>query len=1555
MSFKTLSTTADGRVFASSEAEWAGAGGGLWVSPEEQKYKRMGMMGKAVGLKGLSRLRVFGSGCIRRLSGSLAIALALLTLGVPVMQAQAQGTEAPPGIRVGIAQSNGVKVTMPNGFVSIAQTDMSLASVAGDVPWVRSWDGREWKFNPRWESLSVSWSNLTGGRLADGSGAAIGISGCDRTVDPDCKEPPPDDQTCYVWVDEDWQPSGEVVRIGSASGGSATDAYEFVAEPIPPVRGTPFNKVIGGAASSSDYAPGTYVNADWLSLCGGGGGGGGAVYSQGQELEGIRRINELYLGEGGRYAFSNRAVLEKRAVRELPTTAAAQLASGSVTLNPATNPKGYRWIDRSGEWIDYNTQGQVVAYGDRNANTVWLVRDDAGTVRGVVDPNGRVLYSLHYTGELLTEVRDYPVAGLTGDLPQRTIRYQYDAGNRLSAVIDVRGNTTRYGYNRSGQISQITDPEGRIETLAYKNNLVSQHTAADGGVTDYEFSFDDVNKQFTSKIKGPETAAGRRSETLTHNRVGKLVRQAVNGRVDLEMIYDSGARIEQSTNARGFTSQLQRNEFEQVTRETHEDGSTIRRSYSALHLELTELVDPLGIKIQYLHDSKGNLLKKIQAAGTPDERVTEYALNELGQVTQVMRKGRLEVTGVVTPDALSQIEYNSQGQVAKTVDPEGGVRRYSYNRAGQLIRVIDPRGNAVTYEVDAQGRLLKYTDALGYVRSFTHDKVGNLLSKVDARGKAELMAYDAMNRRVANTNQVGGVWQTQYNLHGLPVVEIDEDGRRSEFAFDNFLRSTKQVDPLGNSIEFDYQISDGSTGGQLGSLGLPTQINYPTYTQHSRFDARGRLISQSQKYRNAQGEQTVNVGVTYDRRGKVLTETDANDNIRRHSYNAFGQPIEVVDALGGKTKNRFDARGNLIELQDALGNAHRFEYDRNNSLVKETRPLGQVTHYQYDAVGNLAQKIDPNGNRHILTLDAANRVTQIIERDTADTLLRTIKWNWDANSNLIAWSDVDHSRNLTSSAVLSYDDANRKTNETVAYPSGLRLSYGSTYSPAGKRTSLTWPDGTRIDYGYSQHGELQRVSIPGEGTISVNEYSWTAPKKTTLPGGSTQNKSFDGLLNLETINVKNPGQQNTLSLNNRYGKVQELHERNRTDTANNSSRSLSEQFSYDAELRLTQVQRELGGLFGTSSQTFTLDAVANRIADSRVSGESQYDTNNRLQKIGSGDCGANDTTCYQWDDNGNLIQKTEAGNRITQYHYDSRSRLIEVGQGNGQIIARYGYDPLNRRLWKEQYRDRTGQTLSQAKRTLYLYSDEGLIGEASQGITLNGDGSVTAQHEPILTAQYGPRPDSNFTTGTLFVKTQNSNGQDAFAYYHHDHLGTPIQASDKLGNVVWAASYEAFGMANLITPAATVDKPTIANNLRFPGQYEDAETGLHYNWNRYYDPQTGRYVTADPIGVRGGVNLFLYSESSPTKFIDEKGLSSGCHPVLKALGWCDPTKLPKDVCDKICSELVDACKRAMGPQCYLAGTPCIAPCNKMGEECEKSKKKDCNEDVSLCQPLTKSG
>jgi RHS repeat-associated protein len=108
--------------------------------------------------------------------------------------------------------------------------------------------------------------------------------------------------------------------------------------------------------------------------------------------------------------------------------------------------------------------------------------------------------------------------------------------------------------------------------------------------------------------------------------------------------------------------------------------------------------------------------------------------------------------------------------------------------------------------------------------------------------------------------------------------------------------------------------------------------------------------------------------------------------------------------------------------------------------------------------------------------------------------------------------------------------------------------------------------------------------------------------------------------------------------------------------------------------------------------------------------------------------------------------------------------------------------------------------------------------------------------------------------------------QGELYYVHNDHLGTPQVMTDRGGSIVWHATYDPFGMADVDTAS------TIEMNVRFPGQYFDIETGLQYNYFRYYDPISGRFITSDPIGLDGGINLFAYVKNNPNKYFDPYGL-----------------------------------------------------------------------------------
>jgi RHS repeat-associated protein len=414
----------------------------------------------------------------------------------------------------------------------------------------------------------------------------------------------------------------------------------------------------------------------------------------------------------------------------------------------------------------------------------------------------------------------------------------------------------------------------------------------------------------------------------------------------------------------------------------------------------------------------------------------------------------------------------------------------------------------------------------------------------------------------------------------------------------------------------------------------------------------------------------------------------------------------------------------------------------------------------------------------------------------------------------------------TTSGAYGYDDVHRKTSESVDYGS-FSLGYAYDYYKNGMKKSFTGPDGVIYQYTYDDANRLASVAIPNQGSITLSSYLWNRPTAVILPGGSRREYSYDPLMRTQAITVKDPLQNAIMGYTYTYDKMDNI--------KGKATEHGPYAYDYDELYRLKTADNPT-----IPDEAFTYDPVGNRVTFAGVTGSWNYNQNNELSDY--------DGVSFEYDANGNATKKT-AGSDVQSYSYDVENRLVRVEDGSGTVISTYYYDPFGRRLWKE-----VGGT-----RTCFLYADEGLIGE------------YDAAGAEIKT--YGYRPGSTWTTDPLFTKQA---GQ--YFFYQNDHLGTPQKMTNVNGGVVWSAKYESFGKAQVEAGSS------VENNLRFPGQYYDQETGLHYNYHRYYDPKIGRYLRADPIGSKGGNNLYPYVNDNPIRFKDNLGLFKICTPWLDIEG-----------------------------------------------------------------------
>jgi RHS repeat-associated protein len=435
----------------------------------------------------------------------------------------------------------------------------------------------------------------------------------------------------------------------------------------------------------------------------------------------------------------------------------------------------------------------------------------------------------------------------------------------------------------------------------------------------------------------------------------------------------------------------------------------------------------------------------------------------------------------------------------------------------------------------------------------------------------------------------------------------------------------------------------------------------------------------------------------------------------------------------------------------------------------------------------------------------------VLSQGLTPGISRTVAFTYDRVGNLKSYNDG------TTSATYDYDDAYKKTSETVNY--GLfQKSHAYAFYRNGIKKTFTDPDNITYTFIYDANNQLTGIQIPGQGSITYTSYTWNQPASIALPGGSKKDYVYDQLMRIKQITVKDPAQNIIMNYQYTHDKMDNIIAK-QTEHGNY-------QYSYDDLYRLTN---ETNPTNGTS---FTYDPVGNRLTSSDITGTWTYNANNELQTY--------DNITYEYDANGNTTKKNN-GTSVTNYIYDIENRLVQVIDGSGSVIANYYYDPFGRRLWKE-----VGGT-----KTYFLYADEGLVGEC------DSTGTVSKT--------YGYAPGSIWTTNTLFMRENNS-----YYFCQNDHLGTPQKLTATNGAVVWAATYMAFDNANVDTSSSVI------NNLRFAGQYNEQETGFHYNYHRYYNSGTGRYLTIDPIGFRGND---LYKDRWSSKV--PKNYSSYYNPMVE--------------------------------------------------------------------------
>jgi RHS repeat-associated protein len=547
----------------------------------------------------------------------------------------------------------------------------------------------------------------------------------------------------------------------------------------------------------------------------------------------------------------------------------------------------------------------------------------------------------------------------------------------------------------------------------------------------------------------------------------------------------------------------------------------------------------------------------------------------------------------------------------------------------------------------------------------------------------------------------------------------------------------------------------------------------------------------------------------YDAQGNLTTTTAPLGRTTQQTYDALQRLRQVLDPAGGVTDYTYDGQDRLRTVIDPRQLTTAYTYNGLGEMLQLVSPDTGTSTYTYDEAGSMKTATDARGMTTTYTYDALHRVTKITF--TSGT---PIRFQYDVGPH--ALGRLSRMTDEAGTTTWSYDLHGRVTQKTQTTGT-LVQTVQYSYDFAGRLSTMTYPSGQVVTYGYDVAGRLNALTVNGTPVATnVAYYPFGPPTAWTWGNGTPFTRTFDPEGRLARY-TQGP---TTVALD--YDVASRIVAR--TEATRPRQR---QQFSYDP------LDRLLAATSTTASQAFAYDAVGNR-TDHGVAGSSYPYTiapdSNRLL-----DVAGPVTKTYTYDAAGNI---TSDGTYT--FIYNARGRLVRVTFGARATL--YKVNGLGQRVMKSG----RGAPLGPHR---YVYDEQGkLLGDY--------DKTGTAFSETVY---LGEIPVAVLTDGQVY-------------YVYADHLHTPRVITDTGNRTVWRwRSTDPFG-DNAAEQDPDRDGQKFTYNVRFPGQYFDAETELHHNYFRDYDPRTGRYVQSDPIGLQGGMNTFLYAMAQPTKYTDPKGL-----------------------------------------------------------------------------------
>ncbi|RZY15631.1 RHS repeat protein [Escherichia coli] len=1064
---------------------------------------------------------------------------------------------------------------------------------------------------------------------------------------------------------------------------------------------------------------------------------------------------------------------------------------------------------------------------------------------------------------------------------------------QLLAFTDCSGYQTRYEYDRFGQMTAVHREEGISLYRRYDNRgRLTSVKDAQGRETRYEYN---AAGDLTAVI----TPDGNRSETQ-YDAWGKAV-STTQGGLTRSMEYDAAGRVISLTNENGSHSVFSYDALDRLVQQGGFDGRTQRYHYD-LTGKLTQSEDEGLVTLWYYDESDRITHRTVN--GEPAE---QWQYDDHGWLTDISHLSEGHRVAV-------HYGYDDKGRLTgerQTVEnPETGEllwqheTTHAYNEQGLANRVTPDSLPPVEWLTYGSGYLagmkLGDTPLLEYTRDRMHrETVRSFGSMAGSNAAYKLTSTYTPAGQLQSQHLNSLVYDRDYgwNDNG-DLVRISGPRQTREYGYSATGR-LESVRTLAPDLDIRIPYATDPTGNRL-----PDPELHPDSTLTAWPDNR---IAEDAHY-----------VYHYDEYGRLTEKTDLIPaGVKRSTiaYDKRGRPVSVTE--GGLTRSMgYDAAGRITVLTNENGSQSTFRYDPVDRLTEQRGFDGRTQRYHYDLTGKLTQSEDEG----LITLwhyDASDRIThRTVNGDPAE------QWQYDEHGGLTTLSHTCEGHRV--SVHYGYDDKGRLTGErqTVENPETGEMLWehetGHAYSEQGLATRQE-PDGLPpvewLTYG---SGYLAGMKLGGTPLV---EYTRDRLHRETARsfGGAGSTAGYEqataytltGQLQSRHLNLPQLDCDYTWNDNGQLVRI--------------SGPQECREYRYSGTGRLTGVHTTAANL--DIDIPYATDPAGNRLPDPELHPDSTLTAwpDNRIAEDAH--------YVYRYDEYGRLAEKTDRipegvirmhDERTHHYHYDSQHRLVfytRIQHGEPQVESRYLYDPLGRRtgkrVWRRE-RDLTGwMSLSRKpEETWYGWDGDRLTTVQTQQTriqTVYQPGSFTpllrietengeqakARHRSLaevlqedtgvtlpaeLAVMLG-RLERELRQGSVSEESQQWLAQCGLTaeqmaaqleaeyiperklhLYHCDHRGLPLALISPEGETAWQGEYDEWG--NLLGEESAQH---LQQSLRLPGQQYDEESGLYYNRNRYYDPLQGRYITQDPIGLRGEWNLYKYP-LNPVRFIDSLGL-----------------------------------------------------------------------------------